>query len=266
MTSSGVFSAQTDISLSACNAALDESRNAPGRWRSRQNGGVLILFDIDGTLLLRASREHAEALREALGVVYGARVFGRVPAAGRTDTAIARDIAALSGVSAERFDSGLAEFIASCGELYARRAPPTLGDRVAPGMLELLEVLEGRPEVTCSLVTGNYEAVARLKLERAGLGRFFAAGQGAFGSDSESRDLLPAIARERAGAWPRERTLLVGDTPLDVACARADGIRVLAVATGNYEARELAEADAVFADGFELARVLLEDELAPSPS
>jgi phosphoglycolate phosphatase-like HAD superfamily hydrolase len=227
---------------------------------------VLLLFDIDGTLLLRASREHAEALREALGAVYGAHKFGRVPAAGRTDTSIARDLAALSGVSAEKFDSGLAEFIAVCGELYAQCCPPSLEDRVAPGMLELLEALEERPAVICSLVTGNYEAVARLKLERAGLGRFFAADGGGFGSDSESRDLLPAIARERAGAWPRERTLLLGDTPLDIACARADGIRVLAVATGSYDADELAGADAVFADGFALGRALLEEELsAPAP-
>ena len=224
--------------------------------------GVLVLFDIDGTLLLRASREHAEALREALAAVYGARVSGRVPAAGRTDTSIARDLAALSGVSAERFDAGLEEFIAACGVLYAACCPASLAERVAPGMLELLEALQARSGVSCSLVTGNYEVVARLKLERAGLGRFFEAGQGGFGSDAESRDLLPAIARERAGASPRERTLLVGDTPLDVACARADGIRVLAVATGNYEAAELAGADAVFADGFELGRAMLEQELA----
>jgi phosphoglycolate phosphatase-like HAD superfamily hydrolase len=223
--------------------------------------GVLVLFDIDGTLLLRASREHAEALREALAAVYGARAPGRVPAAGRTDTAIARDLAALSGVSAERFDAGLEEFTAACGVLYAACCPSSLAERVAPGMLELLEALAALEGVSCSLVTGNYEAVARLKLERAGLGRFFAAGQGGFGSDAESRELLPPLARRRAGAWPRERTLLIGDTPLDVACARADGIRVLAVATGNYAAAELAEADAVFADGVELGRAMLEREL-----
>ena len=228
--------------------------------------GVLLLFDIDGTLLLRASREHAESLRGALAAVYGAHEFGRVPAAGRTDTAIARDLAALSGVSAQQFDAGLADFVLACGELYAQCAPASLQDHVAPGMFELLQELEDRPGVSCSLVTGNYEAVARLKLERAGLGPFFAEGQGGFGSDAESRDLLPAIARGRAGSWPRERTLLVGDTPLDVACARADGIRVLAVATGSYEAAELAAADAVFADGFDLRRALLEDELAAAVS
>ena len=217
---------------------------------------MLLLFDIDGTLLLRASREHAEALRESLIRVYGAHGAQRVPAAGRTDTAIARDLAALAGVGAEAFDAGLADFIATCTELYAQRAPASLAGHLAPGMGELLERLRERGDIQFSLVTGNYEGVARLKLERAGIGDYFPAGQGGFGSDSESRDLLPALARARAGEHPRERTILIGDTPLDVACARADGVRVLAVATGIYEAADLTDADAVAADGWELAGVL----------
>jgi phosphoglycolate phosphatase-like HAD superfamily hydrolase len=217
---------------------------------------MLLLFDIDGTLLLRASREHAEALRESLVRVYGAHVSQRVPAAGRTDTAIARDLAALAGVSSEDFDAGLADFMASCTELYAQRCPTSLSEHLAPGMGELLEQLRERGDIRFSLVTGNYEAVARLKLERAGIGGYFPGGQGGFGSDSESRDLLPALARLRAGDHPRERTILIGDTPLDVVCARADGVRVLAVATGMYEASELTGADAVAADGWQLAGVL----------
>jgi phosphoglycolate phosphatase-like HAD superfamily hydrolase len=146
--------------------------------------------------------------------------------------------------------------MATCSELFARRCPASLREHLAPGMHELLEQMRARGDVLCSLVTGNYEAVARLKLERAGIGDFFPAGQGGFGSDAESRDLLPALARQRAGDYPRERTLLIGDTPLDVACARADGVRVLAVATGMYEASELAGADAVVSDGWELGTEL----------
>jgi len=225
---------------------------------------VLLLFDIDGTLLLRASVEHAAALREALEAVYGAAPRERVSAAGRTDTAIARDLALLGGVSPQRFDAGLAEFTAACAQAFARRCPASLGELVAPGMVELLDALGAQRQVRCSLVTGNYEAVARLKLERAGIGGHFEPGQGGFGSDSEHRDDLPPIARERAGGQPRERTLVIGDTPLDIACARADGLRVIAVATGIYAAPELAGADAVAADGFELAG-LLERELERSP-
>jgi phosphoglycolate phosphatase-like HAD superfamily hydrolase len=77
--------------------------------------------------------------------------------------------------------------------------------------------------------------------------------------------MLPAIARRRAGGedgapWPRERTLLIGDTPRDIACARADGVRVIAIATGPFGAGDLAEADAVASDVHRLA-VLLDERL-----
>ena len=100
-------------------------------------------------------------------------------------------------------------------------------------------------EFRFSLVTGNYERVARLKLARAGIGSWFPEGQGGFGSDAEDREALPPIARERAGGWPRERTVVIGDTPRDIACARADGLRVVAVTTGPYGVEALADADAV---------------------
>ena len=89
-----------------------------------------------------------------------------------------------------------------------------------------------------ALVTGNLEPIARLKLRAAGIVRHFAPGQGGFGSDSEDRSDLPPLARERAAAgnggapWPREQTVVIGDTPRDIACARADGVHVVAVATG----------------------------------
>lgn len=227
---------------------------------TRDNAGLLLLFDIDGTLLLRASGEHSAAMRAALASVYGATTHERVESAGRTDTAIARDLAALAGIDAERFDAGLEALIAACADAFAERCPQSLGDRVAPGMGGLLASLAARDGVRCSLVTGNYESVARLKLERAGIGHHFAAGQGGFGSDAEHRDQLPPIARARAGGYPRERTIVIGDTPLDIACARADGLRVLAVATGTFAAGELRDADAVAGDAYELAE-LLEREL-----
>jgi phosphoglycolate phosphatase len=223
---------------------------------------VLILFDIDGTLLLRAHLEHREALADAVGEVWGVADPGpdAVRAAGRTDGEIAREICLLGGVAAERIDAGRDAFRAACARAYARRCPPDLRDRLAPHAPELLAALAGRDGVRLSLVTGNLEAVARLKLARAGLGRFFPAGQGGFGSDADDRLELPAIARRRAGAngrpYPRARTVVVGDTPNDVACARADGLRCVAVATGPYGAGELARADAVVASLAELPAAL----------
>jgi phosphoglycolate phosphatase len=201
--------------------------------------------------------EHALAIREAAASVHGlpaldARV---VEAAGRTDLAIARDLLLAAGVAAPRLD----ELQRAAVSAYERLAPDDLSAKVAPGIVELLPVLAAEPDVfRLSLVTGNLEPVARLKLARAGLGGFFAAGQGAFGSDAEDRDVLPAIARARASApaWPRERTVVIGDTPRDIACARADGLRVVAVGTGPFGVEALADADAVVDDARALEPVL----------
>ena len=93
------------------------------------------------------------------------------------------------------------------------------------------------PEHDLGLVTGNFEPIARLKLNRAGIGHYFEPGHGGFGSDNEDRAALPALARKRAGGYPREQTVVIGDTPRDIACARADGVHVIAVTTGPYTRR-----------------------------
>jgi len=212
---------------------------------------VLLLFDIDGTLLIRAHVEHRLALAEAVREVWGAVDPGpaAVPAAGRTDVEIAREICLLADVSAARFDDGSDAFRAACPRAYARLAPADLRDRLAPDAQRVLTDLAARPGVRLSLVTGNLEAVARIKLERSGLADFFAAGQGGFGSDAEDRTELPAVARRRAGsdgrAYPREHTVVVGDTPNDIACAHADGVRCVAVTTGPFSAHDLRRADLV---------------------
>jgi phosphoglycolate phosphatase-like HAD superfamily hydrolase len=222
---------------------------------------TLLLFDIDGTLVWRASSEHAVALREALHTVHGLNpAFDRaISAAGRTDGEIARLLLLAAGVSAEAIDSSATAVREASVEAYARLCPADLSDRVLPGIPELLGSLSARDDVRLSLVTGNFEPIARLKLRRAGIGRFFEPGQGGFGSDSEDRTVLPEIARRRAGSpaapWPRERTIVIGDTPRDIACARADGVRCIAVATGPHPAEDLGAADAVAGRG-ELAGVL----------
>jgi phosphoglycolate phosphatase len=224
---------------------------------------LLLLWDIDGTLLQRASREHAAALRAALVQVHGELTLDghEIEAAGRTDGAIARDLLAAAGLASGAIDSRADDVIAACCALYDDLCPADLSPRVAPRIPEVLSELGERPDAfRFSLVTGNYERVARLKLARAGIGGWFPEGQGGFGSDAEAREALPPIARERAGGWPRERTIVIGDTPRDIACARADGLRVLAVATGPYPVEALADADAVV-DSAEALLPVLEDLL-----
>jgi phosphoglycolate phosphatase len=224
---------------------------------------VLLLFDIDGTLLQGATRGHRDALHQALRQVHGVdaeRIGLSASPAGRTDGDIARSILLDGGVSAQRIDARIDAVREECGRAYATLCEPDLSDRVIPGIPDLLGWLAGQPSVRLALVTGNYEAVARLKLRRAGIGHWFPSGQGAFGSDAEDRSALPPIARRRAGTrgrpHPRDSTIVIGDTPRDIACAHADGLRCVAVTTGPFSAEDLAAADAVAADADALRETL----------
>jgi phosphoglycolate phosphatase len=225
---------------------------------------TLLLFDVDGTLVAGAAHAHAQALREALQEVHRIDLDGvrsTVSPAGRTDGEIARMLLEAAGVSATRIDERADDVRAVCCERYAHLCPPDLSDTVIAGIPALLEQLRDRPDIVLSLVTGNFEPVGRLKLSRAGLGQFFAAGQGGFGSDAEDRAMLPGIARRRAGAdgiaFPRERTIVIGDTPRDIFCARADGVRCLAVTTGPYAADQLSDADGVAPDSGALGELIV---------
>jgi phosphoglycolate phosphatase len=226
-------------------------------------GSTLLLFDVDGTLVAGAAQAHALALRAALHDVHGIGsepIRSKISPAGRTDGEIARMLLLEAGVSATRIDERADDVRAACCAHYAELCPPDLSDTVIAGIPALLSELQQRTDATLSLVTGNYEPVGRLKLKRAGLGHFFAAGQRGFASDAEDRAILPKIARQRAGAdgiaFARERTIVIGDTPRDIFCARADGVRCFAVATGPYHVEQLQDADGVAADTEQLGALL----------
>jgi phosphoglycolate phosphatase len=227
---------------------------------------VLLLFDIDGTLLQRASQEHAEALLQAISNIHGVAkntISMHGSAAGRTDGEIARLILLDAGVSADRIDERTADVQEECCRLYASTCPADLSPQLVDGIRPTLEWLGGLKGVQLALVTGNFEQVARVKLRAAGIGHWFPHGVGGFGSDSEDRSMLPPIARRRAGeagglgsSWPREQTVVIGDTPRDIACAHADSVRCIAVTTGPHAADELAAADAVAQSPAELRAAL----------
>ncbi len=227
--------------------------------------GLLLLFDVDGTLVARATQAHSAALHQALLEIHGVdarQLEHSIDPAGRTDGEIARLLLLVAGVSAAAIDERISEVREACTRIYAELCPPSLADKVLPGIVALLDWLSALDQVRLSLVTGNFEAVAGLKLKRAGLGHYFGPGQGGFGSDSEDRAALPSLARRRAGhdgvPWPRAQTLIIGDTPRDIACARADGVRCFAVATGPYEPDALSDADGLAADASELRPLLAE--------
>jgi phosphoglycolate phosphatase len=204
-------------------------------------------------------------MRAALREVHGidtSLMRTQIATAGRTDGEIARAILIDGGVPPDRIDVLADSVCASCCRSAARLLPRDLTSAVLPGVRELLKWLNQQEAVKLGLLTGNYEPIARLKLARAGLGHAFAPGQGAFGSDAEDRTALPAIARRRAGTggapYPRSDTIVIGDTPRDIACAHADGVFCVAVASGSFTSGALAAADVVARDADEL-RLILSD-------
>ena len=206
---------------------------------------LLLLWDIDGTLL--TCRTGVDALQRALLNRYGViDDLSRVEMAGRTDTAIAEEIAASHpGHSVE--PAGLLDaYLEEMEEML-----PSRGGTVFPGVREILDWSHAHPEVHNALLTGNIEKGAHLKLRRFDLDGFFEFG--AFGSDSSNRNDLGPVVLDRARArlkrdFSLDHTWVIGDTPRDIDCGRALGCRVLAVATGNYPVETLGAADLAVRD------------------
>jgi phosphoglycolate phosphatase-like HAD superfamily hydrolase len=202
----------------------------------------LVLFDIDGTLLT-TDGVAARALREALREVYGTSgPTDGYSFAGRTDPQITRDLMRMEGIEGGRVEAGLE----TVWRLYLERLGGRLGGTrlsLFPGVRELVERLDRSPDAVLGLLTGNLRDGARLKLRAAGLD-FERFAVGAFGSDHADRSELPALAIERAEArfghrFSGKAVVIIGDTPLDVACGEHLGVRTIAVATGSYSVDDL---------------------------
>lgn len=201
---------------------------------------VVCLFDIDGTLLStggagRAAFEAALVEEFTLGALRG-----KVNMSGRTDRSIAGDLFRAHDLE----DS--AENWQRLRTAYLSRLPASLAERpgrILPGVAELLAALEQQPHVRLGLLTGNLAEGARRKLGHFDLFDRFAFG--AFGDvhldrDSVAREAFEIVRRQVHDEHPADRVWVIGDTPLDVQCARAIGARAIAVATGVHPLEELA--------------------------
>jgi phosphoglycolate phosphatase-like HAD superfamily hydrolase len=205
----------------------------------------LILFDIDGTLLVTGGAGR-EATRLAMIEVFGtaARVddhyFG-----GKTDWQTLVELLRDHDVDEARIGEAMRAYDAAVGRHIADVITRFEGGPCA-GALELVEALRHRDDVVLGIVTGNVESAAPVKLRASGFDpAWFPIG--AFGNEAASRDDLPALALARAiehvgVTIDGDRVIVVGDTPADIACARAVGALAVAVATGFASRDDLAEA------------------------
>jgi phosphoglycolate phosphatase-like HAD superfamily hydrolase len=212
---------------------------------------MLLLFDIDGTLVRDRPLTHQQALTEAAVEVFGLRVppgedpVRAVEPWGKTDRQILRDVLERAGLDPPSKDDVARWERVSC-EAYARLEVDDGAARHTETAAALARLRDAGHSL--ALVTGNLEPIARRKLALRGLAGFFPEGQGGFGSDADLRPALVPIARTRAGAsigpHPREDTVLIGDTPRDVEAASADGVLCIAVTGERFSADALHSAGA----------------------
>jgi phosphoglycolate phosphatase len=210
----------------------------------------VFLFDIDGTLLSSGGAGRT-AMEEALASEFGvAASSAGVPMSGRTDRSITRDLFQMHGVpqTLENWQRYL--------RAYLRHLPACLSrarGQALPGIVALLEHLDTKEHAALGLLTGNFREGARAKLGHYGLFDYFAFG--GFGDhhwdrDDVAREALAGVHQHCNSDVCTERIWVIGDTPLDVRCARAIGAKAVAVATGTHTVEQLAAAkpDLLLAD------------------
>ncbi len=203
----------------------------------------LLLFDIDGTLL-RSNGAGRMAMTSMLLEMFG--TTGPIDSYrmdGKTDPMIITDLLTAAGIPKAQIEAKLPQAY----QLMAEKAVAIFPERAltpCQGVLPLLEALRNRPDVILGLLTGNVSLTAPLKLRSAGIDpeQFVV---GAYGSDGADRNALPAVAIARANqltdhGFTGTNTVIIGDTPADILCARAGKATAIAVASGWHSANTLA--------------------------
>lgn len=213
----------------------------------------LILWDIDGTLM-RGNGAVARLFLQALREVYALPdEIKRVDYGGKTDGQIVLETLALHDIQHEAALELLPQFSARYHQLMNDVAHELHQHvRILPGVVPVLQRLREHGVIQ-TLLTGNMEPVAELKLRALDLQQYFDLPIGAYGSDDRDRTKLVPIAQRKAAVGHGTQigaTIVIGDTPRDIACGKAGNARTVAVATGNFSIEQLAahQPDIVLAD------------------
>ena len=202
----------------------------------------LILFDIDRTLLEGGSRVHADAFSYAFQKIYKINTgIDEIGYIGKTDTRIIIEVLEKMGLSRDIIISHLSEACKAMEE-YFRKNINSQNQKICLGVENLLSELKERGRIL-GLVSGNLEEIGKLKLKKAGILKFFEIGE--FGEVSEIRAELvkEAIrqAEEKYGKIRNNDIFVVGDSPYDIECGKANKVKTITVATGVHSREELAK-------------------------
>jgi len=201
---------------------------------------LLVLFDIDGTLVRRAGMHHRQALVDAVRRVAGLEtITENIPLHGMLDRDILRRMMANAGASSRSIARHMPRIVEQAQRIYVRTCPD-LRTKTCPGVRRFLYNLKRR-RIPLVLVTGNLTRIGWKKLEQAGLKDYFRFG--AFAEMAEDRAGLARIAiqtaRDRKWIGRDARIWLIGDAPSDIIAAKANGATAVAVYTGVSTREEL---------------------------
>jgi phosphoglycolate phosphatase-like HAD superfamily hydrolase len=206
----------------------------------------LVLWDIDGTLV-RGGDIGAHVFDLAIERVLGTRPPQRVRMSGKTDPQIVREYLAMLGLASE--DHHIPAILSHLEtELAAAKDLVRTHGCALPGVTEILPLLHTDPEFRQTVLTGNIAPNALVKLAAFSLERWLDLDIGAYGSDHADRNALVPIAIQRVAdmrgvTYSPGEVWVVGDSPNDLACARAAGVRCLLVATGGSTFEQLRDLD-----------------------
>lgn len=200
---------------------------------------LLILFDIDGTLINTGGaglRSIARVLKESFGIENSLKNF---PLAGRTDFYIIKSLMEHFNLGKKKYKQIKSRYLNLLKEEIEKESQ---NKRIMPGIKEILKYIKNDPAIYSGLLTGNFKRGARIKLGHFNLNHYFLIG--AYGDKVQDRkELLPLALKELKNqlGWIPDlnKVFIIGDTPLDIDCARANNVKAIAVATGPYTYEDL---------------------------
>lgn len=205
---------------------------------------ILILFDIDGTLIKFKSGTAGKIFSDIMEEIFNVKIDkNNLPDfAGQTDLKILKEICEINNISFSSVESQIELIWEKMLSLFGKYCTPDY-ILLLEGVPELLDYLSQHEFITLGLLTGNFRENAYQKLKTYNLHNYFPFG--AFGSDEEDRNKLPPLAIKRANKYfekdqfSNKNTIIVGDAPRDITCAKANDIKVACVTTGTYDISQL---------------------------